>query len=136
MVVAARQTGNCAALVYSAEGIAAQTGLGSSFIGVTLLAASTSLPELSTTIMAERLHSYTMAISNIFGSNLIMTLLILPADLFYLPGPVLQQADASAMFALTIGMIVTAVYVIGLLVRARKLIFGMGKAFDRRSDQR
>lgn len=75
------------ALVFTAEAIGAQTGLGNSFIGATLLAGSTSLPELSTTIMAVRLHSYTMAISNIFGSNLIMVLLILPADMLYLPGP-------------------------------------------------
>ncbi|MEP4337984.1 MAG: sodium:calcium antiporter, partial [Roseobacter sp.] len=62
-------------LVHSAEAIALQTGLGSSFIGATILAASTSLPELSTTIAAARLGAYTMAISNIFGSNLIMLVL-------------------------------------------------------------
>ena len=114
------------ALVFSAEKIAAHTGLGNSFIGATLLAGSTSLPELSTTIMAVRLHSYTMAISNIFGSNLIMVLLILPADILYLPGPLLQQADTSAMYALICGSIVTVIFVIGLLVRTRHRIFGMG----------
>ncbi len=114
------------ALVFAAEGIADKTGLGSSFIGATLLAGSTSLPELSTTIMAVRLHSFTMAISNIFGSNLIMTLLILPADIVYTRGPLLLQADPSAVYALICGGIVTAIYVIGLLVRARYRILGMG----------
>ena len=42
------------ALTHVAEALAIQTGLGSSFIGVTLLAATTSLPELSTTIAAVR----------------------------------------------------------------------------------
>jgi cation:H+ antiporter len=114
------------ALVYSAEKIATQTGLGTSFIGATLLAGATSLPELSTTIMAVRLHSYSMAISNIFGSNLIMLLLILPADLVYAKGPLLQEADASASFALLCGIVVTAIYVIGLVLRGSRRIFGMG----------
>ena len=113
-------------LVVTAEGLAKQTGLGNSFIGATLLAGSTSLPELSTTIMAVRLHSYTMAISNIFGSNLIMVVLILPADVVYSKGPLLQHADASAAFALTCGVIVTAIYVVGLTVRYSGRFFGMG----------
>ena len=110
----------------TAEGLAKQTGLGNSFIGATLLAGSTSLPELSTTIMAVRLHSYTMAISNIFGSNLIMVVLILPADIVYSKGPLLQHADASAAFALICGIVVTAIYVVGLTVRYSGRFFGMG----------
>lgn len=113
-------------LVSIAEALAKQSGLGSSFIGVTLLAASTSLPELSTTISAIRLGAYTMAISNIFGSNLIMLALLLPADIFYREGVLLKHADRSAQFAIITGIIVSAVYVIGLLVRHKKRYFNIG----------
>jgi cation:H+ antiporter len=113
-------------LVALSEQIAIQSGLGRSFIGITLLAASTSLPELSTTIMAVRLRSYTMAISNIFGSNLIMIILLLPADLLYTEGLVLAQADPIASFAITTGIIVTVIYVIGLVIRSSRTIFGIG----------
>lgn len=113
-------------LVNLAEALADQTGWGTSFIGVTLLAASTSLPELSTTIAAVRLGAFTMAISNIFGSNLIMIALLLPADIFYTDGVLLEQIDAMATFALISGLIVTSVYVAGLLLRNRKRVFGMG----------
>ena len=112
--------------VITAEALAEQTGLGKSFIGATLLAGSTSLPELSTTIMAIRLHSYTMAISNIFGSNLIMVVLILPADLAFTGGPLLQYADKSAAFALICGIVVTSIYVVGLTVRSSGRFLGMG----------
>lgn len=115
-----------ALMVLLAEKIAVQTGLGSSFIGVTLLAAATSLPELSTTIMAIRLGAYTMAISNIFGSNLIMIVLIFPADMFYRPGPILAAADKSAVYALSVGLVVTAIYLIGLIIRSRRRFLGMG----------
>jgi len=113
-------------LVSLAETLAIQTGWGTSFIGVTLLAASTSLPELSTTIAAVRLGAFTMAISNIFGSNLIMIALLLPADIFYTEGVILDQIDATATFALISGLIVTSVYVAGLLLRNRRKALGMG----------
>jgi cation:H+ antiporter len=60
------------------EVIADKSGLGSSFVGAVLLAISTSLPEVSTVLAAVRLGNYTMAISDIFGTNLFdVTLLFL-----------------------------------------------------------
>ena len=106
--------------------IAEQSGLGSSFIGLTLLAAATSTPELSTTIAAVRMGAYTMAISNIFGSNLIMIALILPADMAYRNGPILLEVDNSARLSISIGMLVTAIYVAGILIRRTPRLFGAG----------
>ena len=113
-------------LVHTADKIALQSGLGTSFIGVTMLAAATSLPELSTTIAAARLGAYTMAISNIFGSNLIMLVLLFPADVLYRPGPILEQAGPPEILALISGLLVTAIYVTGLLVRRKPQVFSMG----------
>lgn len=113
-------------LVQAAEAIAAQSGLGSSFIGATLLAASTSLPELSTTIAAARLGAYTMAISNIFGSNLIMLVLLLPADVLYRKGPILAEAGQTEMLNLVFGILVTSLFVVGMLVRRKPRVLGMG----------
>jgi cation:H+ antiporter len=114
------------ALVRLSEILAVQTGLGDSFIGVTLLAGATSLPELSTTIGAVRIGSYTMAISNIFGSNLIMLVLLLPADVLYRAATILSTADKSAHFAIVSGLLVTIVYLIGLLIRHKRQFFGLG----------
>ena len=113
-------------LVQTAEAIATQSGLGASFIGVTLLASSTSLPELSASIAAVRLGAQSMAISNIFGSNLIMIFLLLPADMFYLNGAILNSVNDSAKFALISGIVVTAIYVIGLIVRKSQTFLRMG----------
>ncbi len=114
------------AVVNLAETLADQTGLGSSFIGVSLLAITTSLPELSTSIAAVRVKAYTMAISNVLGSNLIMMFLVLPADLFFMQGPVLNHIDLSAAFALAAGILLTSIYCIGLLTRPRMKVLGMG----------
>jgi cation:H+ antiporter len=114
------------AMALSADALAEKSGLGASFIGVTLLAAATSMPELSTTLAAARIGAYTMAISNIFGSNLIMLALILPADIAYRSGPILSQADPSAQFSVAIGIMVTAIYVAGMLIRRTPSMMGAG----------
>ena len=113
-------------LAITADLIAEKSSLGSSFIGITLLAAATSLPELSTTVAAARIGAYTMAISNIFGSNLIMLALILPSDMAYRDGPILSQADSVAQFSIAIGIVVTAIYVAGMLIRRTPSWFGAG----------
>lgn len=113
-------------LVETGAVIAERSGLGSSFIGVTLLAATTSLPELSTTIAAARIGAYTMAVSNIFGSNLIMVFVLFPADLFYRDGAILNQAGETAQLALLSGIAVTTIYIIGLLIKKKPRVAGMG----------
>jgi len=114
------------ALVFCSAAIADQSGLGESFVGVTLLAAATSLPELSTTIAAVRMGAYTLAISNIFGSNLIMLALIFPADLLFRSGPILSFTDVNVLLAIGSGMLVTTVYVAGLLIRRKPRVGNFG----------
>lgn len=114
------------ALVLSAQSIAELSGLGTSFIGVTLLATATSLPEVSTTLTAVRLGQHSMAVADIFGSNLIMIGLLLPADVLYRSGALLDHMDASARFALTLGIVLTAVYLTGLVLRRRAVFLRLG----------
>lgn len=113
-------------LVQFAGRIAAQSGLGASFIGVTLLAGATSLPELTTSIAAARIGAYTMAISNIFGSNLIMLVLVFPADILYRGGPILQNAAQTVNLSLSFGIAVTAIFLVGLIVRRKPTIGVLG----------
>ncbi len=110
-------------LVVFAERIAEQSGLGKGFIGATLLAGATSLPELTTSITAVRIGAYTMAISNIFGSNLIMLVLVFPADILFRSGPILQDVSRTVTLSLAFGIAVTAIFLSGLIVR-RKPRFG------------
>lgn len=113
-------------LVVFAERIAVQSGLGASFIGVTLLAGATSLPELSTSLTAVRIGAYTLAISNIFGSNLIMLVLVFPADFLFREGPILRDVPPSVELSLTFGILVTTIFLIGLIVRRKPKIAGAG----------
>jgi cation:H+ antiporter len=113
-------------LAQTGDALAAQTGLGSSFVGVALLAASTSLPEFSTALGAVRRGNHQMAISNILGTNCLEVALFLPADLVYRGGPLLRELDQSATFAAAMGLVVTAILLVGLLERRNRTVFGLG----------
>jgi cation:H+ antiporter len=108
------------------EAIALQSGLGSSFVGATLVAVSTSLPEVSTTFKAVRLGAYGMAVSNILGTNAVSVALLLVGDIAYRGGPILDALDRPALFLAALGVVTTAIYLWGLLERRDKTVLGMG----------
>ncbi|MDP3572862.1 MAG: hypothetical protein Q8S42_19650 [Archangium sp.] len=110
----------------TAEGLAAQTGLGDAFIGATLLAMATSLPEVSTTVSAARNGRFTAAISNVFGSNAFDVTLLLLADLLHRETSVLAHAGSTALFTATIGSAMTCIYVWGMIERDDRTVLRLG----------
>lgn len=115
-----------ALISFSANKLVSLTGMGSTFVGASIVAITTSLPEVTTTFYAIRLRSYTLAISNIFGSNSLMIGLLFIADLFYRKGLIINSVDHATLFITAIGILVTAAYLWGLLERRDKTIFRMG----------
>jgi cation:H+ antiporter len=110
----------------SADVLAKQTGLGSAFLGATLLAIATSLPEVSTTIAAARSGRYTVAISNVFGSNAFDVALLFLADALFRGGAILALAENSAVFVAAVGAIMTCVVLWGLVERENRTVLGIG----------
>jgi cation:H+ antiporter len=110
----------------TADVLAQQTGLGSAFLGATLLALATSLPELSTTTAAARNRRYSMAISNVFGSNAFDVGLLFVADLLYRGGTVLEHAENSLIFVAAIGAIMTIIFLWGLMERENRTVGNIG----------
>jgi cation:H+ antiporter len=87
-------------LAHAADELAVTTGLGGTFVGTTLVAFSTSLPELVSSFAALRMGAHDLAIGNIFGSNAFNMILLLPLDLVH-PGPLF--AAISPIHAITCG---------------------------------
>lgn len=108
------------------EALAEQTGLGSGIIGATLVAFATSLPEISTTYTAVRSAAYAMAVGNIFGTNCLEVALLGFADVFYRDGFIYDTLDPTAGFLAVLGIVLTCVYLWGMLERRDKTILGMG----------
>jgi cation:H+ antiporter len=67
-----------------------------------------------------------MAVSNIIGSNMFCLGLLALADAFYTPGPIMPQIDRSATFAAALGLVLTAVYLWGMIERRDRTILRMG----------
>jgi cation:H+ antiporter len=110
----------------TAEVIADQTGLGASFVGAVLVAISTSLPEVSTVLSAVRLGFYTMAISDILGTNLFDVGLLFVVDAVAPGAPVLNSVGVFSAIAALLGIAVTALFLIGLAERRDRTIMRMG----------
>jgi len=105
-------------LVHSADSLAKISGLGHTFIGTTLVALSTSLPELVSTIAAFRMGAPDLALGNIFGSNAFNMIMFVPLDFMY---PKNLFSSVRSIHAVTAFSIVAAmsVAVMGQLYRKK-----------------
>jgi cation:H+ antiporter len=83
----------------SVKAIADSTGIAQTFLGVALLAVTTSLPELVASIASVRIGAYDMAVGNLFGSNVANMSVLLFADIAYTDGPILAAVSQGQIVA-------------------------------------
>jgi cation:H+ antiporter len=111
-------------LVSSAAEIAAVTGLGTGFVGTTLFAFVTSLPELVSMYAAIQLNAFDMAVGNLFGSNAFNMVALGITDLFYVDGHLFSAIDTNFAIAGLIALILINMALLGNLARVeRRLLF-------------
>jgi cation:H+ antiporter len=103
-------------MVASANEIAVITGLGATFVGTSLVALVTSLPELVTTLAAIRIGAADMAIGNLFGSNMFNMFAVGLTDVFFTQGRFLAVIDPAFLLVGMIGLLMTGMGLIGNLV--------------------
>lgn len=109
----------------SGNAIASHIGMQGVLFGATILAAATALPEVSTGLAAIKLKDYQMAVSDIFGGNAFLPVLFLFAELFS-GKAILPAAQKTDIYLTGLAMLLTIVYVWGLLFRPRYQILRMG----------
>lgn len=111
-------------MVRASVEIAEITGLGTTFVGATLVAVVTSLPELVTTVAAVKIGADDMAIGNLFGSNLFNMFALGLTDIFYLQGRFLGVIDPAFLLVGMLGLLMTGLGLIGNLARLeRRVLF-------------
>jgi len=109
----------------SGEELFGRFGMSGVLFGATVLAAATSLPELSTGLTSTRLGDYQLAISDIFGGNAFLPVLFLLATV--LSGQaVLPRAHHTDIYLTALGALLTVVYMIGLVFRPQRQFARMG----------
>jgi len=113
-------------LAETGDAVAAESGLGSSLVGFLLVGFATSLPEISSMVGAIRLRRYELAIGDIFGTNLFDLMLVPVADILFRGGPILNQAGRFEIVAAILGIVLTGIYIVGLLDRRNRTVLRMG----------
>lgn len=107
------------------DGLAEAIGMSGVLFGATVLAAATSLPELSTGLASIKLKDYQLAVSDIFGGNAFLPVLFLVATLVS-GQAVLPQAQATDIYLAGLAVLLTCVYLAGLIFRPRRRVLGIG----------
>lgn len=105
-------------VVDSATAIAQQLGWSETFIGLTIIAIGTSLPELVTSIVAAKKGESGLAMGNVIGSNLFNIMLILGLSSTINPIPI----DTNGVINISILIGVTALIYVACLLKK-----GMGR---------
>lgn len=110
-------------MAQAADRIAMLSGLGRTFIGTTLVALSTSLPEMVSTYVAVRMGAFDLAIGNVMGSNAFNMVILLPVDLFQ-PGSLFAMVSQTHAVTAAWVILVTAVVTMSILYKAeRRFLF-------------
>ncbi|MBN2706830.1 MAG: sodium:calcium antiporter [Deltaproteobacteria bacterium] len=116
-------------LATSAEHIAEITGWGSTFVGNSLLAGATSLPEFVVTVSAVGIGSFSMAAGNIFGSNIFNLAILALADLSFFPGSLLAAGAPSQALIAAIGLLLTSMFLFSARYSSIEKIAGQRSRF-------
>lgn len=99
----------------SADVIAQATGLGGTFVGTTLVALTTSMPELVTTIAAVRMGAIDLAVGNVLGSNIFNMTILLVSDIFYRGAYILSSGSPTHAITALAGLVLSGIVVLGLV---------------------
>lgn len=98
-------------LAGSAAALATQWGVSTGFVGVALLALTTSLPEAAVTVASVRAGSYDLAVGSLLGSNCVNMLVLLVLDVADASGPLLARVEPGML----VGALVGALFAILLM---------------------
>ncbi|MCM8600278.1 MAG: sodium:calcium antiporter [Candidatus Accumulibacter sp.] len=112
-------------LEQSGDRLADLIGMNGVLFGATVLALASALPEISTAITGVQMRSYTLVFGDIFGGNAFQLVLFVLADLLAWQPVLTHEGRANAWIGM-IGLVMTTIYVAGILLRPRWRYWGLG----------
>jgi cation:H+ antiporter len=107
-------------LAWAAERIAEESGITATFIGTSLVAVTTSLPELVVSISAVRLGAFDLAVGNLFGSNAFNMAAFFFADLAYRGGGLLSTVSSTHALTALWAIMMMNIGLMGIIYRAER----------------
>jgi cation:H+ antiporter len=104
---------------WAAHAVAQSTGLGDTFVGTLLVGLATSLPELVTSLAAVRMGAFDLAVGNLFGSNALNMVLLLPLDLAQ-PGSLFAHLDPEHALSGLMAVVLMALGLSAIVYRSKR----------------
>lgn len=112
-------------LEISGNNLAQAFNINGGLFAATFIAFAGALPNISTGVSSIDLGDYKLAMSDIFGGNAFMPALFVVCDIIT-GDSVLRHATTSDVWFAALGVLLTTIYLVGLIVRPRKVYFRMG----------
>lgn len=113
------------ALEITGETLANRWNISGVIFGGTILALCTALPEISTGIASAKIRDYNMAVSDIFGGNAFLPVLFIVASIIG-GDAILPNLKPSDIYLTSLGIILTGIYMAGMVIHSKKQIYRMG----------
>ena len=110
-------------LSFIGDEIGTTTGWGSTFVGSTFLAITTSAPELVVAITALRIGAIDLSVGDILGANMLDMAMILPVDLAQGRGFVLSSVSSGHLVVAAVAVTMTLLVMAGLRFQRRRKLF-------------
>jgi cation:H+ antiporter len=101
------------------EALVRRSGLSETAVGGLLTSVSTSLPELVVTLAAVRRGALTLAVGGIVGGNCFDVLFLSLSDVAFREGSIYAAASRSVGLLVSVGVVMNAVLILGLLRREK-----------------
>ncbi len=100
--------------------------LGHTVTGAFLLAISTSFPELFVSLATLRLGRINMAVAQVFGANMVNMPTVHIMHIFVRNSTFYSDVAASSLVMLFAAMLMSTIFILGLFVRSKKSVLGLG----------
>lgn len=106
-------------MVEGSTGIARELGVSEWFIGVSIVALGTSLPELTSSLIAAKRGHVEMAIGNVFGSNIFNILMVIGTASLIKPLSIREEIYTDLIYATTLTCLLLLLIRIGHVINKR-----------------
>jgi cation:H+ antiporter len=109
-------------LARAGDTLATLTGLGGMWMGAILVAAATSLPELTTDVSAVLQGAPALAVGDLFGSNMANMLILAVADLLTRPERMLARVAVNQLAVGTLALLLATFAILGLVLQPAAIV--------------
>jgi len=106
-------------MVEGSTGIARELGVSEWFIGISIVALGTSLPELTSSLIAAKRGHGEMAIGNVFGSNIFNILLVIGTASMIKPLSIMEEIYTDLIYATTLTCLLLLLIRMGHVINKR-----------------